>query len=462
MTASTDYLVIGCGATALSFVDAMLHESDATFTIVDRRHAPGGHWNDAYPFVRLHQPASYYGVASKALGREQIEVDGFNRGLYELSTGVEVASYYHTLMRDVFLPSGRVTYLPLSEYTREGDIVGLLSRERRSVQARRKIVDATLTETSIPLTHQRQFSTGEGVVCIAPNDLPRRAPRYARFAVLGSGKTAIDSVSFLLANGVRPSAIHWVRPRDPWIWNRKGVQPATLFTHTASALADHFEIIAQSDSLRTLAERANERRIWLRLDDDVWPEMFHGALTTEAELEQLRRVEQVIRFGRVQQIERERLTLQRGTVDMHPDTLYVDCTAQALGRNVGDLTPVFAPGRISLQMVRMFQPTFSAALIGHIEASNLDEVQKTALLEPVPMTDTLADWARAQAGSIRNQLRCAAHPSIRTWVERCRLDAYNKWFANARPEDTEILTCAQRFRGHLPKALRNLERFSAA
>ena len=52
----TDYLVIGCGAVAMSFVDTMLDESDASFVIVDNHHAPGGHWNDSYPFVRLHQP----------------------------------------------------------------------------------------------------------------------------------------------------------------------------------------------------------------------------------------------------------------------------------------------------------------------------------------------------------------------------------------------------------------------
>ena len=42
----TDYLVIGCGAVAMSFVDTMLDESDASFIIVDNHHAPGGHWND--------------------------------------------------------------------------------------------------------------------------------------------------------------------------------------------------------------------------------------------------------------------------------------------------------------------------------------------------------------------------------------------------------------------------------
>ena len=36
--------------------------------IVERRARPGGHWNDAYDFVTLHQPAAFYGVGSHALG----------------------------------------------------------------------------------------------------------------------------------------------------------------------------------------------------------------------------------------------------------------------------------------------------------------------------------------------------------------------------------------------------------
>ncbi len=54
MTTKVDYLVVGSGASALAFVDVMLQETDATFAMIDRRAVPGGHWNDAYPFVRLH------------------------------------------------------------------------------------------------------------------------------------------------------------------------------------------------------------------------------------------------------------------------------------------------------------------------------------------------------------------------------------------------------------------------
>lgn len=60
----TDYLVVGACAAGMTVTDALLNHGDATVTLIDRRHAPGGHWLDAYPFVRLHQPSAFYGVDS--------------------------------------------------------------------------------------------------------------------------------------------------------------------------------------------------------------------------------------------------------------------------------------------------------------------------------------------------------------------------------------------------------------
>jgi cation diffusion facilitator CzcD-associated flavoprotein CzcO len=64
----TDYLVIGAGASGMAFTDALIADADVDVVMVDRRHSPGGHWNDAYPFVRLHQPSATYGVNSRPLG----------------------------------------------------------------------------------------------------------------------------------------------------------------------------------------------------------------------------------------------------------------------------------------------------------------------------------------------------------------------------------------------------------
>ena len=68
-----DYLVVGAGASGMAFVDSLIGESEAEVVLVDRRHRPGGHWNDDYPFVRLHQPSALYGVASRPLGDNRID-----------------------------------------------------------------------------------------------------------------------------------------------------------------------------------------------------------------------------------------------------------------------------------------------------------------------------------------------------------------------------------------------------
>jgi hypothetical protein len=86
VTIDTDYVVLGAGAMGMAFTDVVLTETDATITLVDRQGRPGGHWNHAYPFVRLHQPSSFYGVDSRPLGGDAKDVVGWNAGLFELAT----------------------------------------------------------------------------------------------------------------------------------------------------------------------------------------------------------------------------------------------------------------------------------------------------------------------------------------------------------------------------------------
>ena len=45
----TDYVVVGAGAMGMAFTDALIDHADVHVTLVDRRHAAGGHWQDAYP-----------------------------------------------------------------------------------------------------------------------------------------------------------------------------------------------------------------------------------------------------------------------------------------------------------------------------------------------------------------------------------------------------------------------------
>ena len=114
---AVDYLIVGAGAMGMAFADVLLNETDATFAIVDDRASPGGHWNDAYSFVRLHQPSAFYGVNSAKLGSDRIDQYGWNAGLYELASKGEILGYYDQVMRGKFLASGRVQYFPNAKYS---------------------------------------------------------------------------------------------------------------------------------------------------------------------------------------------------------------------------------------------------------------------------------------------------------------------------------------------------------
>jgi hypothetical protein len=469
MALQTDYLVQGCGATAMAFVDVMLKETDANFILVDKRSAPGGHWNDAYPFVRLHQPSACYGVASRALGHGRTDSTGFNQGLLELASGFEVTDYFHQLMRDTFLASGRVNFHPMSEVVGEPGsgayaIRSLLSGATQTVDVRKRLVDATMTHTSIPLTHTRKFTVADGVTCVPPNDLMRLSPGWKHFTVMGAGKTAIDSVLWLLANGAPPQSITWVLPRDPWLLNRAHFQPGLdYFDQSIGGVARQFETFATASSVRELCLQMEAAGLWMRPDPNVWPTMFHGATVTRLELEHLLGIENMVRLGRVQHIDTHRVQLARGELSSHPDTLYVDCTARAIEYAAkGDAAQsVFEDALVRLHMIRIYQPTFSAALIGHIEATMADDATKRQLCQPTRMTDTVEDYLQVTTVNMRNQAAWNALPELRNWIRTCRLDWYGETIAQVAKDDVPRREVLARMAAATRPALENLQRLTA-
>src|SRR6476619_5918325 len=74
-TLDVDYLVVGAGAMGMAFTDALITaDPNASVAIVERRWGAGGHWLDAYGFVRLHQASAFYGVASTLLGGGRLQI----------------------------------------------------------------------------------------------------------------------------------------------------------------------------------------------------------------------------------------------------------------------------------------------------------------------------------------------------------------------------------------------------
>jgi glycine/D-amino acid oxidase-like deaminating enzyme len=457
----TDYLVIGAGAMGLAFADELLTRTDAHITLVDKRDAPGGHWNDAYSFVRLHQPSIFYGVESKELAEYRIDQAGPNQGLLSLAEGPEILSYFHSLVRDRMLPSGRVRFLPMCDVAADGSVHALLSRERQSIRVRKKIVDASYLTNSIPLTHTRKFSVAAGVMCVPPNELPRLAAGYRRFTVLGAGKTGLDTCGWLLAHAAPAESIRWVMPRDSWFVNRASMQPGPeFFSQTFGTFAAAREALAAASSATDYAQRMEAAGAWLRLDRNVEPRMFHAAFVSEGELQELRRIRDVVRLGRVRALDVERVQLEGGEIPAQADTLYVDCTAAALARP--ETKPVFTPDRVTLQMVRLPQLPFSAALIGFIEATLASDAEKNQFVAPIRIPDTVEQYVTQLAVDMQNREACNRHPLVRAWLDTSRTDGFTRLMRSVKPDETDKLAVLDRLRQASKRAAENLPRLIAS
>ena len=463
----TDYLIIGSGTTGLAFADTLIAETDAHVTIVDRHGKPGGHWNDAYPFVTLHQPSSYYGVNSLELGSGFKDSVGLNKGLYELASGPEVSGYFDRVMNHRLLPSGRVRYHPLCNYLGDGRFESLLSGALTRVKVRKKLVDATFYSPTVPATHQPGFRLDAGVRMLPPNALPglwhasRGGPLPRHFVVLGAGKTAMDACIWLLQSGATPDAIQWVVPRDSWIVNRVTTQNGPEFFHEAiGSQADQMEAFAQATSPDDLFLRLEACGAMLRIHTDRVPGMFHFATVSPDEVQVLRRIDQVIRLGRVQSLHADRMVLAQGSVPVERDTLFIDCTASAI--DVRAAQPIFQGDRIVPQLVRAPLVAFSAAMVAHVEAHYEDDTHKDRLCGSVPIPHTPAAYPRTMMANMQNQFEWGQDKALREWVRASRLSGFGKLVANVDKQDGAKQAVLARLKEQAAAAMANLPRLIAA
>ena len=466
-----DYLVIGSGAMGMAFSDVLLTETDATVVLVDRHERPGGHWNHAYPFVRLHQPSSFYGVNSRALGDDTIDRTGGNAGLYELASGSEVMAYFDQVLRQQFLPTGRVQHFPMCESDGGRAWRNTLSGEHYEVGERTKVVDATYLHVTVPSLRPPQYAVAETVRCIPLNGLVGVAAPAERYVVIGAGKTGVDACLLLLGNGVDAGRITWIMPRDPWMLDRANAQPgAAFFAATAGTVASQMEVAATAGSIDDLFDGLEAVGALLRFDPAVRPSMYRCGTVTRAELHDLRQIRDVVRLGRVQRIEPDRILLERGTVPTDTEVVHVDCSADGLERR--PVRPVFDGDRITLQTVRACQQVFSAAFIAHVEAtygsdagsdvgSNAEkDADKNERCVVVPHPNRATDWLRNLIADTANAARWRQEPALRAWLVAARLDGFSR-SRHEIGEDAEHLDILRRIGASTAPAMANLRRLLA-
>jgi len=413
----------------MAFADTLIAETSATVAIVDRYHQPGGHWTIAYPFVRLHQPSTGYGVNSRHLGSDAIDATGWNAGLYELASGPEVCAYFDQVMQQTLLPTGRVTYLPMCDVLPDGLVRSIVTGETFEVNVRRKTVDSTYQGVTVPAMRPPAYQVDPGVVCAPLNALGALRESHDRFTIVGAGKTGMDACLWLLRQGVDPDRLTWIMPRDSWLIDRSLCQPGPLFAErTGGFFSVQAQAIAEAASIDDLFVRLEAGGLLVRLDPSIRPTMYRCATVSMAELEQLRRIRDVVRLGHVSRIETHRIVLDAGSVATTPTTMHVDCTADGLEKRPS--TPVFADRRITLQSVRTCQQVFSAALIAHVEAAYPDDAVKNDICVPIPHPDIELDYLSATIANGRNERRWGEDAEIQAWLSRCRLD----WLRRVGPQ----------------------------
>ena len=342
--------------------------------------------------MTLHQSASFYGVNSRPLERTP--------GEYKyLSSKNDILAYYEAV-RDNLLATGRVRYFALSEAKVDGpqphQFKSLVTGAISAVSDSAKIVDATYTRGEIPSIHgaHLRYSVAEGVDLVPINDLPSRAASadWACYCIVGAGKTSMDAVIWLLNNGVAAEHIKWITPNDSWLQVREASTPPFFLGQglTTKALFDLADALYPTldnmthDSLVSALETAG---IFVRVDPNVEPSKFKGAVISWSELEQLRGVRDaggIVRLGRVQELmttlDGTRVRFENDILELPKLTLFVDCSAD--GNKQLPVVPVFGGTKITLQPIDALL-SGSAAAIAHLEARAVPDAEKRRLASVV-------------------------------------------------------------------------------
>ncbi len=433
-----DTLVVGAGAMGMAFADVVLHEQPGeTIAMVDRHPRPGGHWNDAYPFVSLHQPAAFYGVNSEKFG------DGGSA----LASGAEVLAYYERVMKKL-RATGRLRFFPMCDYRGDGQVVSHVDAGREIEVVAKRRVDATYMNVRVPSIQKPGYEVEEGVSFIPLNELPKVREPYDTYCVVGAGKTGIDAVLFLLWQGVAPERVRWVMPNDAWLFDRAQIQPGRNFK---DGLFTQLEVFATSSTVDEVFDTLEATKRLYRIDPGVRPRRWRCSTVSLDELHLVRGVDDVVRQGRVQRITPDALVLEGGAVPSRGKTLYVDCSADGLAQRPP--APIFDGAQLTLQSVSMCQQVWSAAVIAHVAGLAASDAEKNAMCRVVPHPMVPVDLITCMRDTLLNLVDWM--PKMGRWVfgSRLNLAHHESW--------VDILLANWKLRRQLPAILGGAERILA-
>ena len=175
------------------------------------------------------------------------------------------------------------------------------------------------------------------------------------------------------------------------------------------------------------------------------------------ELDELRRIENVVRLGHVEAI--------------HPDascsnvvrSRRAPITCMFIARPLDWPTThraIFGDREILLQPVTRASLSFSAGLIGFVEASGRTTAEKNRLCQPNAWPDTPFDWTRHLLVGMRTELGWQSAPDVSAWVDSSRLNLVKG--LNEHPDKATAADLQGRFVTALLPALAQLRPMASA
>lgn len=213
----------------------------------------------------------------------------------------------------------------------------------------------------------------------------------------------MDAITFLLKQrNVAPDNILWIVPNEAWITARENIGSCMEFLHEcASGLQDLNDegkrgVVRSSEFFqRGFLDWEKQGRVY-RFDKGILPTKFKDATLCKSELALIKKVERVLRNGRVKSIGDDgTLYFNDGTTVPLPwasagDTLFVHCSAGVFNysKQTKKPPPVFSRHRISIQDVYGTPGfCFVGSVIGRLESlgPNMTDAEKNAMcLAPSP------------------------------------------------------------------------------
>ena len=190
----------------------------------------------------------------------------------------------------------------------------------------------------------------------------------------------------------------------------------------------------------------------LRIDASVTPTMAKTPTLAHWELEKLRTIEHVVRLGHIRLVERGRIALEEGSIQIAQDALVVHCAASGL--RYPPNIPIWGPSAITLQPIRAGFPCFGAALAGYVEATRDDDAEKNRLCPPTPYSNTWASWANMQVLGTRAAMSFGSEPDIKDWADGVSLNP-----ARVPPEEgrsAKLTDAISRLKAQVPPGIARL------